>query len=123
MKKGYQVLALFCLLFGVQDSKSLLTDEIFPNVNDAIQTEVATAENRLTGLNQFINQLKGLKDLVKEFVQKVAGLETENAELKQRITVSHHLFCNFLHGNLGFPRKLLIFWGEKLMKMLWFWTF
>ena len=55
MKKGYQVLALFCLLFGVQDSKSLLTDEIFPNVNDAIQTEVATAENRLTGLNQFIN--------------------------------------------------------------------
>ena len=45
MKKGYQVLALFCLLFGVQDSKSLLTDKIFPNVNDAIQTEVATAEN------------------------------------------------------------------------------
>ena len=83
MKKGYQVLALFCLLFGVQDTlsatKSLLTDEIFPNVNDAIQTEVATAENRL---NLFINQLQ---EELKGLVQKVAGLETENAQLKQRL--------------------------------------
>ena len=93
MKKRYQVLALFCLLFGVQDTlsatKSLLTDEIFPNVNDAIQTEVATAENRLTGLNLFINQLqeelKGLVQKVAGLEQKVAGLETENAQLKQRL--------------------------------------
>ena len=100
MKKGYQVLALFCLLFGVQDTlsatKSLLTDEIFPNVNDAIQsqTEVATAENRLTGLNQFINQLKGLKDLVQKVAgleQKVAGLETENTKLKHVQHVSYRL--------------------------------
>ena len=98
MKKGYQVLALFCLLFGVQDTlsatKSLLTDEIFPNVNDAIQTEVATAENRLTGLNQFINQLKDLKDLVQKvagFEQKVAGLETEIKQLKYVQHVSYRL--------------------------------
>ena len=25
--------------------------------------------------------------------------------------------------NFDFPRKLSIFWGEKLVKMLWFWTF
>ena len=25
--------------------------------------------------------------------------------------------------NFDFTRKLSIFWGEKLMKMLWFWTF
>ena len=104
MKKGYQVLALFCLLFGVQDSKSLLTDEIFPNVNDAIQTEVATAENRWGGLNQ-------LKGLISGLVQKVAVLEqskdTEIAKLNQRITVSHHLLCNFLHGNFrqGHPPR------------------
>ena len=51
-------------------------------MNDAIQTEVATAENRLTGLNLFINQLQ---EELKGLVQKVAGLETENAQLKQRL--------------------------------------
>ena len=25
--------------------------------------------------------------------------------------------------NFDFPRKLSIFWGEKLVKLLWFWTF
>ena len=25
--------------------------------------------------------------------------------------------------NFDFPRKLSIFWGEKLVKMFWFWTF
>ena len=25
--------------------------------------------------------------------------------------------------NFDFPRKFSIFWGEKLVKMLWFWTF
>ena len=51
-------------------------------MNDAIQTEVATAENRLTGLNLFINQLQ---EELKGLVKKVAGLETENAQLKQRL--------------------------------------
>ena len=51
-------------------------------MNDAIQTEVATAENRLPGLNLFINQLQ---EELKGLVQKVAGLETENAQLKQRL--------------------------------------
>ena len=103
MKKGYQVLALFCLLFGVQDSKSLLTDEIFPNVNDAIETEAS----KLTGLiNEKDAKVETLeKRMAQEFkglVQKVTGLErsisskdTENAQLN----VSHHLLCNFLHGN------------------------
>ena len=42
-----------------------------------------------------------------------------------RVRISHCSESPFFvrKFNFNFPRKLSIFWGEKLGKMLWFWTF
>ena len=103
----------------INATKSLLTDEIFPNVNDAIQTEAS----KLTGLinekdakvetleKRMAHEKEEFKGLIKGLVQKVTGLEesiaskdTENAQLKEQLNVSHNLhmivkFCmrNLLH--------------------------
>ena len=44
--------------------------------------------------------------------------------------INFPLFSHFLKSsffvqkfNFDFPKKLSNFWGEKLVKMLWFWTF
>ena len=66
-------------------TKNLLADEILPEVTLQIETEVATAENRLT------QEVEGLKGLISGLAKKVTVLEvsvaskdTEIRELKQR---------------------------------------
>ena len=77
----------------INATKSLLTDEIVP-----VQTEVA----RLTGLinekdtkmatieKRMTQEIEGLKGLIGGLVQSMALKDTENAQLKQRLNVSHH---------------------------------
>ena len=50
-------------------TKILLTDKFIPEVTLQIETEVGTAENRLT------QEIEGLKRLISGLVQKVTGLE------------------------------------------------
>ena len=77
----------------INATKSLLTDEIVP-----VQTEVA----RLTGLinekdakmatieKRMTQEIEGLKGLIGGLVQSMALKDTENAQLKHRLNVSHH---------------------------------
>ena len=69
-------------------TKNLLADEILPEVNLQIETEVATAENRLT---------QNVEGLISDLVQKVIGLEetiaskdTKISHLEQRLNVSNN---------------------------------
>ena len=94
----------------INATKTLLTDEIFPNVNDAIETEAS----KLTGLinekdakvetleKRMAHEKEEFKGLIKGLVQKVTGLErsisSKDTEIAQ-LNVSHHLLCSFLHGN------------------------
>jgi len=80
-------------------TKNFLTDEVIPDLNDAIQTEVVSAENRLTGLiNAEEAKIVGFEQLIETMEKRMTqenenlkGLmalkDTEIAQLKRRLTV------------------------------------
>merc|ERR1712062_872149 len=72
-------------------TKNFLTDEVIPDLNDAIQTEVVSAENRLTGLinakDAKIDGFEQLKGLIGGLERSMALKDTEIAQLKQRLMI------------------------------------
>ena len=97
----------------------------------------------LTSIHEFKSCWNPLKTYLKCFC--VSGLLPTNElvfrERKKKFDIYSRLNWNFYKSEIGggthcskssffvqkfnfdFPRKLSIFWGEKLVKMLWFWTF
>jgi len=61
------------------------------------------------------------------------GVEDMFRDIAKQLTSSNKYVVNLSHCskslffvlkfNFDFPRKMSIFLGEKLVKMLWFWTF
>ena len=56
---------------------------------------------------------------------RVSSLEAARKFLSEYECVTINTVRNLFVQKFIFdlPRKLSIFWGEKLVKMLWFWTF
>ena len=94
--------------------------------------EEFTLASSTFGVGRIINKVNPMKlTMAKERGQNLQPFidsfvaSTLSPAPKPRLLSSHCSKSSFFvqKFNFDFPRKLSIFWGEKLMKMLWFWTF
>ena len=105
--------------FKLDEGEALLKEmqtlrDALSQYEDEVQRLIETAGE--------IVPLRARRERLRQPIEAVAICKYQNSEVRDSHCSKSSLFVQKF--NFDFPRKLSIFfWGEKLVKMLWFWTF